>query len=176
MANLVRLYGARVELPLQAHQYSITPAASKLQGGLEAFQALKLDGTLHGLPLAERQQVTRFLYQLGHLLFDTLFPAGQYARLEAEAPLLLELQQDWSAYPWELLNDGNQWLALARGVVRYAYAPVTGPAVPPLSPLRVLGVSASPLPLNADSRVGRDTDALGTRFITTLPHLAAVSA
>jgi tetratricopeptide (TPR) repeat protein len=172
MANLVRLYGDRVELPFQAHQYSLTPAASKLQAGLEAFQALKLDGTLHGLPLAERQQVTRFLYQLGHLLFRTLFPADQFTRLEPQAPLLLELPQDWSAYPWELLNDGNQWLALARGVVRYAYPPAPAPAAPLAAPLRVLGVSAAPLPLSGDSRVGRDTEALGMRFVTTLPHLA----
>jgi hypothetical protein len=108
MANLVRLYGDRVELPFQALQYSLTPAASKLQAGLEAFEALQKDGTLHALPLSERQEVTRYLYQFGHLLFRTLFPAGQFARLPAQTPLLLELPQDWNAYPWELLNDGNQ--------------------------------------------------------------------
>jgi len=172
MANLVRLYGDRVELPFQSYQYSLTPAASKLQGALEAYEALQLDGSLHGLPLSERQQVLRYLYQFGHLLFRTLFPAGQFAHLEPQSPLLLELTQDWCAYPWELLNDGNQWLALARGVVRYAYAPAGGPTLPPVTPLRVLGVSAAPLPLSAESRVGRETAALGTRFITTLPHLA----
>ena len=99
MANLVRLYGDRVELPYQAHQYSLTPAASKLQAGLEAFEALQRDGTLHGLPLAERQQVTRYLYQFGHLLFRTLFPAGQFARLAPHAPLLLARQQAWRAPP-----------------------------------------------------------------------------
>ncbi|HKI98303.1 MAG TPA: hypothetical protein VKB51_07505, partial [bacterium] len=142
MANLVRLYGDRVELPFQSYQYSLTPAASKLQGALEAYEALQLDGSLHGLPLSERQQVLRYLYQFGHLLFRTLFPAGQFAHLEPQSPLLLELTQDWCAYPWELLNDGNQWLALARGVVRYAYAPAGGPTLPPVTPLRVLGVSA----------------------------------
>ena len=172
MANLVRLYGDQVELPFQAHQYSLTPPVAKLQAGLEAFEALKRDATLHGLPLGERQQVTRYLYQLGHLLFRTLFPAGQFAQLSPQAPLLLELQQDWSAYPWELLNDGNQWLALARGVVRFAYPPGSSAGSAPAGALRVLGVSAAPLPLSADSRVGRDTAALGTRFIAPLPHLA----
>ena len=47
-----------------------------------------------------------------------------------------------------------------------------GSAPPAASPLRVLGASAAPLPLNAESRVGRDTAGLGTRFLTTLPHLA----
>jgi len=129
MANLVRLYGDQVELPFQARQYSITPPVGKLQAGLGAFEALKRDATLHGLPLAERQAVTRYLYQFGHLLFRTLFPSDQFAQLAPQTPLLLELQQDWSAYPWELLNDGNQWLALARGVLRFAYPPGSAAAL-----------------------------------------------
>ncbi len=174
MANLVKLTGDRAEFPFHSRQYSITPPAAKLQDGLEAYQALKLDLALQSLPLARRREVTRFLRQFGELLFRTLFPDGALAPLGGNGPLLLELGQDWSAYPWELLHDGQRWLALDRGVLRYTYQPLPGaPEVDSAAQrLRVLGVSAIPLPLNPDSRVGRETARFGTRFISSLNHLA----
>ncbi len=177
MANLVKLYGNRIELPYQSLQYSFTPPAQKLQAGLEAYQALLRDAALQRVPAAEREQIARFLYQFGYLLYRTLFPEPGVRQVLRDGPLLLELHQDWAPYPWELLNDGQHWLALTQGVLRFGYPPVPGAQVClPAGPLRVLGASAEPLPLGADSRVGRDTAQVGTGFIANLPHLATPPA
>ena len=173
MANHVKLFADRVEFPTRQVQYSITPPISKLQEGLEAFRALQEDIGLQSQPAEARQEVLRFLRQYGHLLYRTLFPAGQAPALTPGEPLLLELSLDWSVYPWELLHDGDNWLALQSGVVRFLFQPYLMESPRPIRPegLRVLGISAVPLPVKVNNELARQVEALGTRFITPLRYL-----
>jgi tetratricopeptide (TPR) repeat protein len=166
MVNHLRLYGDRVELPLQPSQFSVTPPQAKLQAGLEAYQELKLNLGVQSLPIAQRQEVVRFLEQFGRLLYGTLLARGP-VQLDPKRPLLLELGTEWTAYPWELLHDGTDWLALRQGVVRYLKSP-EGPASDPGpdEPLRCAAVTAQPLPVGDENWFRALERRAGTRFIT----------
>lgn len=173
MANLVRLDANQVEFPHHNLSYSITPPPSNLQDGLEAYGRLREDLSLQSLPLARRREATQFLQQLGTELFRTVFPADSYQRLGSQGPLLLEAYGDMQAYPWELLNDGAHWLALSRGVLRYLARPAAPEpaAAPPGGPLRVLALSADPLPNGGGGLVAAHQAQVGTRFISTVGML-----
>ncbi|MBI3993259.1 MAG: tetratricopeptide repeat protein, partial [Candidatus Lambdaproteobacteria bacterium] len=126
------------------------------------------DLALQSLPLARRREVTDFLRQFGQMLFGTLFPEGRFGRLDGRAPLLLQVPADWEAYPWELLHDGQHWLALGPGVIRMPFPPVPLPegyVASPL-PLRMLAVTAVPLPGDEAPELARQEAALGSRFVS----------
>lgn len=156
MANLIKLKDDRVELPARSFVYSITPPISKLQAGLEAFEALRIGHAAHRLPLEAREETARFLVQFGQMLHGTLFPAGQGDALDPEEPVWIAPMGEWGAYPWELLHDGRRWMALHRGVFRTTWPPPTDiqPSAPFSGPLRVLALGARPLSLEGveDSR------------------------
>ncbi|MBI3992551.1 MAG: hypothetical protein HY342_04705, partial [Candidatus Lambdaproteobacteria bacterium] len=168
MANLVRLAADRVEFPFLSLSHPLTPPLAKLQAGLEAYRTIRIDLALQSLPLARRREVTDFLRQFGQMLFGTLFPEGRFGRLDGRAPLLLQVPADWEAYPWELLHDGQHWLALGPGVIRMPFPPVPLPegyVASPL-PLRMLAVTAVPLPGDEAPELARQEAALGSRFVS----------
>ena len=175
MANLVKIDGNRVEFPIHSLQYSITPPFGKLQEGLAACQALKSDIDLQSRSLPERREVLRFLCNFGQLLLRTLFPGGELDRLRSPGPLRLQMTADWSCYPWELLHDGEQWLALTRGLVRHGADPGEYPEPPAPdeaaggAPMKVLGAAARPLAPEGDSPYALVRKQAGDRFVSTLP-------
>jgi tetratricopeptide (TPR) repeat protein/CHAT domain-containing protein len=97
-----------------------------------------------------RQKVNeQFLRAFGRKLFDRLF-TGAVRKLyfETAGPLALVCQEPTLAeLPWELLHDGNGWVARDRGILRLAQieAPVASGETPPGPRLRVLVAMASPL-------------------------------
>jgi len=97
-----------------------------------------------------RQKVNeQFLRAFGRKLFDRLF-TGPVRKLyfETAGPLALVCQEPTLAeLPWELLHDGNGWVARDRGILRLAQieAPVASGETPPGPRLRVLVAMASPL-------------------------------
>lgn len=172
MANLIKLFADRVEFPHQQLQYPLKPPVAKLKEGLEAYRELKLDFQIQYLSSQERQEISRFLQQYGQLLHNTLFPLNSFEQLSS-GPLLLELGLEWSTYPWELLNDGTRWLHLHQGVIRFLFQPyqVEPPPSESPQPVRILGVSARPLPKNPKSVPARQLEELSDRFITPLNEL-----
>lgn len=173
MAHLVRLDTDHVELPYHSLNYPISPPLANLHEGLEAYQCLREDLSLQSLPLPKRQEVTRFLQQLGMRLFETVFPEDCYQRLDSQGPILLETPPELQVCPWELLNDGSHWLALTRGVLRYVShpaAPMHTPGVSP-GPFRVLALSANPLPGKREDAIADHHSRLGTRFISSVDLL-----
>lgn len=177
MAHLVKLDADHIELPHLSLNYPISRPLANLEDGLEAFQTLREDLSLQSLPLQRRREVTRFLRQLGMRLFESVFPQDSYRRLQAPGPLLLQIAPALQAYPWELLNDGENWLALTRGLVRYVARPATPPAPAPGAPgpLRVLALSADPLTPEGESPISAHKARLGTRFISSVDMLLAPS-
>jgi tetratricopeptide (TPR) repeat protein len=173
MVNLVRLYGSQVELPYFRLQYSITPLPAKLQAALEGYDSLRLDVESQALPLAQREEVIRFLRQLGALLREFLFPAAQQVPLNPKMPLLLELGPEWAGLPWELLHDGGEWWALRQGIVRYLAPPDHRGGASPLGgePLCVAAVTARAIPVSEESALKQHEAQLGTRFITVAADL-----
>jgi len=168
MANLVRVDADRVELPHLHRSFPLTPAPDDLQAGLAAFRTIQRDLSLQSLPLAHRREVSGFLRSFGQLLHRTLFESGAGERLAPRSPLLLQLAGPWAAYPWELLHDGETWLALERGVIRVPDPPVraVGQTPPETLPLRLLAVTALPLPDDANPELTGQEQRLGTRFIS----------
>ncbi|HEX7928424.1 MAG TPA: AAA family ATPase, partial [bacterium] len=173
MVNLVRLYGSRVELPYYRLQYPIAPLPAKLQAALEGYDNLRLDLDAQALPLAQREEVQRFLRRLGSLLREFLFPADQQVPLNPKMPLLLEIGPEWAGLPWELLHDGGEWWALRQGIVRYLAPPDHRGALSPLGsePLCVAAVTARAIPVSEESALKQHEAQLGTRFITVAPDL-----
>ena len=174
MANLIKIFADRVELPFQQLQYSITPPVLKLQEGLEAYRALQSDLDLQSRPLEQRREVGRFLCRYGQLLYRTLLTPEAVSRLKEGRPLLLELSLEWAEYPWELLHDGRNWLGVENGVLRFLFQPYM--TEDPRregngGPFRLLGVSARPVTRKESSEVYRQTRQTGERFISPLSHL-----
>ena len=107
-----------------------------------------------------RQKVNeQFLRAFGRKLFDRLF-TGAVRKLyfETAGPLALVCQEPTLAeLPWELLHDGNGWVARDRGILRLAQikAPVASGETPPDSRLRILVAMASPL-LNLNKKLEPD--------------------
>jgi tetratricopeptide (TPR) repeat protein len=173
MVNLVRLYGSRVELPFYRLQYPITPPQAKIQAALEGYDSLRLDVESQALPQSQREEVTRFLRQVGAQLRQMLFPADRQVPLNPKLPLLLELGPEWAGLPWELLHDGGEWWALREGIVRYLLPPDHRGSLTPLGnePLCFAAVTAQPLPVSEESPLKQHEAQLGTRFITGAPDL-----
>ncbi len=172
MANLVRLGPERVEFPHHGFSYSIAPPLPVLQDGLAAYQHLKEELSLQTLSLAKRREATAFLRRFGGLLLEAAFPENSLELLDPREPLLLELHPEMQPYPWELLHDGEGWLALERGVVRFV-APPTPPEPAPLAarPFKVLAVSANPLPGAEERGLAEQRERLGPRFISSVGAL-----
>lgn len=168
MANLVRVDADRVELPHLHRSFPLTPAPEDLQEGLAAFRTIQRDLSLQSLPLAHRREVSGFLRSFGRLLHRTLFAGGAGEKLAPRGPLLLQPAGPWAAYPWELLHDGDNWLALERGVIRVPDPPVraVGRTPPQTLPLRLLAVTALPLPDEAHPALTSQEQRLGTRFVS----------
>ncbi|MCH7478290.1 MAG: ATP-binding protein, partial [SAR324 cluster bacterium] len=173
MASFVRISGDQAEFPYLSIKYPLRPPSADLQDGLEAYRELQADPSLQSLPLEQRREVTRFLRQFGQLLFRSAFPDDIYARLDGPAPLLLELENEWRSYPWELLHDGSHWVSLHRGLLRFAAPPAAGePEPPPLvGPLRVVAVSAAPLSVETEEEFSTAVEGAGRRFISTVGQL-----
>ncbi|MCZ6749897.1 MAG: hypothetical protein O7D96_11420 [SAR324 cluster bacterium] len=170
MANLVKLYGDKAELPHLSLRYPVAPPEGALLRALEAYRDLKLDFRAQSRPLGQRREVTRFLRQFGTLLHRTLFPGDTALRLAAGRPLLLATDRRWGAYPWELLHDGERWLALQQGVVRWY--PEAGPEARQASAARgaprILAVTAQPLPRTPGEWLTTRYEALGSRFVSVV--------
>ena len=166
MANLIKLTAGRVDLPTLGLQYPLASATNTLQQGLAAFQDLKKDVALQSVSLSQRREVTGFLRRYGRCLFQTLFPQGSPAGLDPRAPLLLETDAHWGAYPWELLHDGDKWLALEQGVVRTIAAEVPDASVE--APFHFLAVTANPLALGGEGELAAMAQFPRSRFISSL--------
>jgi hypothetical protein len=99
------------------------------------------------------------LSALGRGLFAALFPAASaqlsaYRAAPATEPLLISAQGDLADLPWELLREGDDWLAQSRGIIRRAPGndsprPLSGEG-PGERDLSVLVAVASPLLLPDD--------------------------
>lgn len=64
------------------------------------------------------------LQNLGHLLFDLVLPPDiQQGLVDLPEQMPLILKTDDLSLPWELLHDGQQWLALKRPVGRSLLSP-----------------------------------------------------
>jgi tetratricopeptide (TPR) repeat protein len=169
MANLVRLHGGAAELPYLNLSYPVDPAESSLAEGLAAYQELKLRPELQSLPRDRRREITGFLQRLGALLYRVAFPAGQGARLNPSQPLLLQADALWSVYPWELLHDGRQWLALQAGIVRLHPGGDRPPSETGLT--RLAAVTAQPLPAGPADALAAAYRVAGARFVTALSEV-----
>ena len=89
-----------------------------------------------------------FMQKFGRELFGALFGDAALKdayRQSGNAPLLLDLPEDLLQLPWEMMNDGEYWVAQSRGIARLT----TGEAAPPPAtdekPLRVLALLAMPV-------------------------------
>ena len=89
-----------------------------------------------------------FLEEFGRKLFDALFPPGPALdayRASARAPIALSLPEDLRPLPWELMHDGELWVAQAHGVVRIIEEGEALAAHDHAGPLRVLALLAMPV-------------------------------
>jgi tetratricopeptide (TPR) repeat protein len=169
MANLVRLHGNAAEIPYLSLGYPVDPAESSLAEGLAAYQDLKLQIGLQSLPRERREEITAFLRRFGALLHRSLFPGDQGRRLNAAQPILLQCDPVWSMYPWELLHDGRQWVALQGGLVRmHPGGERLGPEGGVTS---LLGVTAQPLAAGARDPLAALYRITGGRFVSALAEV-----
>ena len=108
--------------------------------------------------LVAEQADPELVRQVGRQLYRALFPDPILALFEgsrAAAPggrLRLRLcieDETWVPLPWELIHDGESYLALREelSIVRYTQVPEPAESLPIRGPLRILVVIASPVNL-----------------------------
>ncbi len=94
-----------------------------------------------------RQRVSSdFLLGFGRKLFDAILAGAGYGeyRNSRNALVALSLPEDLRGLPWELMHDGELWVARTRGLVRLTEG-TPGPTYQALgSRLRVLALMAAP--------------------------------
>ncbi len=86
--------------------------------------------------------------QIGERLFQRVFSEAALDQYRAadQAALALVVMDDLALLPWELLHDGENWVARTRGVMRAAFSDQSPPDIIPKSgALKVLAAIAGPL-------------------------------
>ena len=97
---------------------------------------------------ARRESVSpEFLQEFGQALFEALFGGGlrEAYSTSGNAVIALHLPEDLRQLPWELMHDGDLWVAQARGVVRVLEGHERCQTSVSSGALRVLGLLAMPV-------------------------------
>ena len=126
------VYQVRIETETCIHvdrkaRHPFRPPDPLQQNLQRAYHVLRADLGLQTDHPERQQELLTYLERVGKLLFASIFPDGWPQRWTAKSGLQLQLAPCWQPLPWELLHDGQHWLALQRGVWRCPlFKPPTG--------------------------------------------------